>query len=67
LRDSREAKPVSCDPAGCKPYTILLTEWSPGGDELTPTQKLRQKAIAAKCAAEIDANLCGRLAVAASL
>jgi hypothetical protein len=53
--DSREAKPVSCDPAGCKRYTILPTEWSPGGDKLTPTQQLRRKPIAAKYAAEIDA------------
>jgi long-subunit acyl-CoA synthetase (AMP-forming) len=38
-----------------KRHTILPGEWLPGGDELTPTLKLKRKPIAAKYAAEIDA------------
>jgi long-subunit acyl-CoA synthetase (AMP-forming) len=38
-----------------KRYVILPAEWSPGGGELTPTQKLRRKPIAAKYTTEIDA------------
>jgi long-chain acyl-CoA synthetase len=38
-----------------KRHTLLAEEWQPGGDELTPTMKLRRKPIAAKYAAEIDA------------
>jgi len=38
-----------------KKFTILPAEWMPGGDELTPTMKLKRKPIAAKYAAEIDA------------
>ena len=38
-----------------KRYTVLDTEWQPGGDELTPTSKLRRKPIEAKYAAEIEA------------
>lgn len=38
-----------------KKFTILPVEWSPGGDELTPTLKLRRAAIAAKYAEQIDA------------
>jgi long-subunit acyl-CoA synthetase (AMP-forming) len=49
-----------------KRYTILPTEWSPGGDELTPTQKLRRKPIAAKYVAEIDAMYAGSLAAASA-
>ena len=30
-------------------------DWLPGGDELTPTMKLKRKPIAAKYAAEIEA------------
>jgi long-chain acyl-CoA synthetase len=36
-------------------HTVLETEWEPGGDELTPTMKLKRKPIAEKYAAEIDA------------
>ncbi len=38
-----------------KKYRILPTEWAPGGDELTPTMKLKRKPIEHKYAAEIDA------------
>jgi long-subunit acyl-CoA synthetase (AMP-forming) len=38
-----------------KKYALLPAEWLPGGDELTPTMKLKRKAIAAKYADQIDA------------
>jgi long-subunit acyl-CoA synthetase (AMP-forming) len=38
-----------------KRYAILGTEWRAGGDELTPTMKLKRRAIATRYAAEIDA------------
>ncbi len=38
-----------------KKFTILAGEWQPGGDELTPTMKLKRKPIGAKYAAEIEA------------
>jgi len=38
-----------------KRWTLLPTEWLPGGDELTPTMKLRRGSIAEKYAAEIEA------------
>jgi len=38
-----------------KRHTILPCDWEPGGDELTPTMKLKRKPIAEKYAAEIDA------------
>ena len=38
-----------------KKFTILPGDWVPGGDELTPTMKLKRKPIAEKYAAEIDA------------
>jgi len=37
-----------------KKFSILGTEWQPGGDELTPTMKLKRKPIAAKYSAEIE-------------
>jgi long-subunit acyl-CoA synthetase (AMP-forming) len=37
-----------------KRWTLLPDEWMPGGDELTPTMKLKRKPISAKYAAEID-------------
>ena len=37
-----------------KKFTILPSPWEPGGDELTPTMKLRRKPIAAKYAARIE-------------
>ncbi len=38
-----------------KAYTLLENEWLPGGDELTPTNKLKRKPIEKKYAAEIEA------------
>jgi long-chain acyl-CoA synthetase len=38
-----------------KKFTIVEGDWAPGGDELTPTMKLKRKPIAAKYAAEIAA------------
>jgi long-subunit acyl-CoA synthetase (AMP-forming) len=37
-----------------KRFRIVGTPWEPGGDELTPTMKLKRKPIAEKYAAEID-------------
>lgn len=42
-----------------KRYALLPDEWLPGGDELTPTMKLRRKPIAAKYAAQIEALYTG--------
>jgi long-subunit acyl-CoA synthetase (AMP-forming) len=38
-----------------KRFLILPVDWEPGGDELTPTMKLKRKPIAAKYAVEIEA------------
>ena len=38
-----------------KKFKVLPAEWAPGGDELTPTSKLRRKPIAEKYSAEIEA------------
>ena len=38
-----------------KKFRVLPVEWEPGGEELTPTMKLKRKPISAKYAAEIDA------------
>jgi len=38
-----------------KKFRILGTEWLPGGDELTPTMKLKRKPIGEKYAAQIEA------------
>jgi long-chain acyl-CoA synthetase len=38
-----------------KRYKILSEEWQPGGDELTPTMKLKRKPINEKYAKEIEA------------
>jgi long-chain acyl-CoA synthetase len=38
-----------------KKFTVIAGDWLPGGDELTPTIKLKRKPIAAKYTAEIDA------------
>jgi long-subunit acyl-CoA synthetase (AMP-forming) len=37
-----------------KRFLIVGTPWEPGGDELTPTMKLKRKPIAEKYATEID-------------
>jgi long-chain acyl-CoA synthetase len=42
-----------------KRFKILDTEWQPGGDELTPTMKLKRKPIHEKYAAEIEALYAG--------
>ena len=42
-----------------KKHTILPTEWFPGGDEVTPTMKLKRKPIAEKYAREIGAMYAG--------
>jgi long-chain acyl-CoA synthetase len=38
-----------------KKFKILPTEWEPGGDELTPTMKLKRKPIEEKYSEEIEA------------
>ena len=40
-------------------HTVLTGTWVPGGDELTPTSKLRRRAVATRHAAEIDAMYAG--------
>jgi long-chain acyl-CoA synthetase len=40
---------------GIKKFKILPTDWHPGGDELTPTMKLKRKPIADKYEDEIEA------------
>jgi long-chain acyl-CoA synthetase len=42
-----------------KKFTILPEPWEPGGDELTPTMKLKRKPIDEKYAEEIDALYSG--------
>jgi long-chain acyl-CoA synthetase len=42
-----------------KKFKIVPGDWAPGGDELTPTMKLKRKPIAAKYEAEIDALYAG--------
>ena len=42
-----------------KRWKLLDEEWLPGGDELTPTMKLKRKPIAAKYEAEIEALYAG--------
>src|SRR5215210_3324261 len=37
-----------------KRYKVLAEEWQPGGEELTPTMKLKRKPIAAKYEADIE-------------
>ena len=41
-------------PEQIKRYTVLSHDWLPGGDELTPTMKLKRRPIADKYAAEIE-------------
>jgi hypothetical protein len=42
-----------------KRFKLLGADWQPGGDELTPTQKLKRKPIAEKYAPEIEALYAG--------
>jgi long-chain acyl-CoA synthetase len=42
-----------------KKFTLLPAEWMPGGDELTPTMKLKRKPIGAKYEREIEALYAG--------
>src|SRR3954447_8160009 len=42
-----------------KKFKILPTDWEPGGDELTPTMKLKRRPIAEKYADEIEALYAG--------
>jgi long-subunit acyl-CoA synthetase (AMP-forming) len=42
-----------------KKFTIVKGDWLPGGDELTPTMKLKRKPINAKYEAEIEAMYSG--------
>ncbi len=58
----REALQAGVDAANAKlarveqiKYFTVLGDWAPGGDELTPTMKLKRKPIAVKYAAEIAA------------
>jgi len=37
-----------------KKFEVLPTDWAPGGDELTPTMKLKRRPIDEKYASEID-------------
>jgi long-subunit acyl-CoA synthetase (AMP-forming) len=38
-----------------KRFRLLSAEWLPGGDELTPTMKLKRRPIAEKYAGEVEA------------
>jgi long-subunit acyl-CoA synthetase (AMP-forming) len=38
-----------------KRFAVLPVDWLPGGDELTPTMKLKRRPIAEKYATEIEA------------
>ncbi len=42
-------------PEGIKRFTLVEGDWLPGGDELTPTMKLKRRPVEAKYAAEIEA------------
>ncbi len=42
-------------PEQVKKFTIVQGDWLPGGEELTPTMKLKRKPITEKYATEIDA------------
>jgi long-chain acyl-CoA synthetase len=44
---------------GIKRFKLLDEEWLPGGDELTPTMKLKRKPIHEKYAEEIEALYAG--------
>jgi long-subunit acyl-CoA synthetase (AMP-forming) len=42
-----------------KKFVVVPGDWAPGGDELTPTMKLKRKPIAAKYAASIESMYAG--------
>ena len=42
-----------------KKFAIVSEEWQPGGDELTPTMKLKRRPIDRKYAEEIEALYAG--------
>jgi long-subunit acyl-CoA synthetase (AMP-forming) len=42
-----------------KKFKLLPTDWQPGGDELTPTMKLKRKPIDEKYQAEIEGLYAG--------
>jgi len=42
-----------------KKFTLVEGDWLPGGDELTPTMKLKRKPIAEKYASDIEAMYAG--------
>jgi long-subunit acyl-CoA synthetase (AMP-forming) len=42
-----------------KKFTIVPGDWLPGGDELTPTMKLKRRPIAEKHAEAIEAMYAG--------
>ena len=42
-----------------KKFTLLREDWAPGGDELTPTMKLKRKPIGEKFSEEIEAMYSG--------
>ncbi len=44
---------------GIKKFTVLPSDWAPGGDELTPTMKLKRRPIADKYSEEIEALYAG--------
>ncbi len=50
--DSANAKLARVE--GIKKFTIVPGDWAPGGDELTPTMKLKRKPIAEKYADAIE-------------
>jgi long-subunit acyl-CoA synthetase (AMP-forming) len=45
-----------------KRFHLVPAIWEPGGDEITPTMKLRRKQINRKYAAEIELLYTGELA-----
>jgi long-chain acyl-CoA synthetase len=53
-------------PEQIKKFRVLDTVWEPGGDELTPTLKLKRRPIEQKYADEIDALYAGDNVVIAS-
>ena len=53
-RVGREGQPRLSNVEQIKRHTVLDTEWEPGGDELTPTMKIKRKPIAEKYADEIE-------------